>query len=102
MNSRSATIPMHRQLWILLICALLNSGLWMEALHHHEDFSQDNQDCIFCHAAASPAVQQATLTAPSMVRVVVHVCGVYQSVVTKLSSQILLHSPKTGPPAVFL
>jgi hypothetical protein len=97
---RRTTVSMHRQLWILLLCVLLNSGLWMDALHHHEDFSRDNPDCIFCQAAASPASSTCFLAAPQVVHRVVEWTLVQFDLAVIHSSRILRHSPKTGPPVL--
>lgn len=89
----------QRRLWILLLCALLNSGLWMGALHHHDDFSRDNADCIFCQAAGSPAVYHTCCPAPQVFHRLPERLPIRFELHALNSSRILFHSPKTGPPS---
>jgi hypothetical protein len=89
-----------RQAWIILLVVLVNSGLWMDALHHHSDFSRDNPDCIFCQAAGSPAITVTNLVVPQAYFHIVQQAAPRQfgSRVIR-SHRVLLHSPKTGPPS---
>ncbi len=88
----------RRFMWILLGCALLNSGLWMDALHHHDDFSRDKADCLFCHVAASPAVFHPVGAAPQVFLRLPERLPIRFELHVRTSCRILFHSPKTGPP----
>ncbi len=88
-----------RFFWILLAVALLNSAMWMSALHHHDDFSQDNTDCIFCQGVANPAAPLSRIPVAREVHLIAELCPVDQVVSVILADRILAHSPKTGPPA---
>jgi hypothetical protein len=97
-EAASAAIRLQRRVWVLVLCALLNSGLWMDALHHHDDFSRDNPDCLFCQVAGSPAVFHAAGAAPQVFWRLPERLPIRFELHVRTSCRILFHSPKTGPP----
>jgi hypothetical protein len=97
-EAASSAIRLQRRVWVLLLCVLLNSGLWMDALHHHDDFSRDNPDCLFCQVAASPAVSHSVGVTPQVFLRLPERLPIRFELHVRTSSRILHHSPKTGPP----
>lgn len=91
-------LRLSRLLWVVLFAALLGSSLWMEALHHHDDFSRDNPDCIFCHAAGGVSVVPQAASALTGLAVLAWVVAGTPVEPTFNSVLVLAHSPKTGPP----
>ncbi|MBU1242624.1 hypothetical protein KKD52_03865 [Myxococcota bacterium] len=94
-------LPMHRQLWIFLLCVLLSSALWMDALHHHDDFSRDKPDCMLCQIAGSAALEHPPwVNVQQFFQLIILQPPAQPDYTSLISSCVLRNSPKTGPPVL--
>jgi len=91
---------LSRPFWIALFAVFLSSSLWMGALHHHEDFSRENPDCIFCHAAGGLAVVTPTFHAPAGIVLIARLEAAAPCDGLPSPVPVLALSPKTGPPSL--